>query len=310
MPFDTANVETNVLICGKGKGNKNIDSILFTGNNFEFFSSIDTNSITFFPFTIFPFVIKPEYIKIIKHISKNADCTLGDITEIQRGFEFGINHTSVNKKKIGYRLIKGEHIRKYVVNKSEYYVRADFNNRKLFKTSEIFLRTPKLLSKFISNDLVFAFDNKGLCNTNVVYNIHMKTRTDNIYYLLGLLNSRLISFWFRHVYINDDKIFPHIQKNQLMSIPIALTNTKIKKNIINTVKKIISNKKKGLWTLDLESMLDAYVFCTYKVSRKKMIHILHSIDSMRSVDRKKILFYYDKIINWKIQNQYKKLLFK
>ena len=43
--------------------------------------------------------------------------------------------------------------------------------------------------------------------------------------MLGLLNSKLLNFWFKYMYINDDKLFPHIQKNQLESIPILLNDS-------------------------------------------------------------------------------------
>ena len=32
--------------------------------------------------------------------------------------------------------------------------------------------------------------------------------------------SKVVNFWFKNIYVNDDTLFPHIQKNQLASIPI------------------------------------------------------------------------------------------
>jgi len=103
---------------------------------------------------------------------------------------------------------------------TDYYVRPDFrNNPKVFKQREIFLTIPKLVTKFVSNTIEFAMDTVGYCNTNVVYNVHVDEGV-NLYFLLGVLNSKAVNFWFKIVYVNDDTLFPHIQKNQLESIPI------------------------------------------------------------------------------------------
>jgi hypothetical protein len=99
-------------------------------------------------------------------------------------------------------------------------VKPDFdNNPKVFKTKDIFITVPKLVTKFVSNNIEFALDEIGYYNTNVVYNVQVK-KDINIYFLLGILNSSVVNFCFCIVYINEDAVFPHIQKNQLESIPL------------------------------------------------------------------------------------------
>jgi len=100
-------------------------------------------------------------------------------------------------------------------------VQPDFEKQsKIFKSPDIFFTVPKLVTKFVSNVLEFALDDVGYCNTNGVYNIHLKNQACDFSYLLGVLNSKVANFWFRSTYVNDDTIFPHIQKNQLESIPL------------------------------------------------------------------------------------------
>lgn len=126
----------------------------------------------------------------------------------------------------------------------------DFKNEaKIFKREEIFTRTPKLLTKFVSNNVEFALDEVGYCNTNVVYNVHIKDNT-NIQYLLGVLNSKVVNFWFKNIYVNDDTLFPHIQKNQLASIPIPKLDLSKKSDkekhdkLVNLVDNIMAVNKK------------------------------------------------------------------
>ena len=106
-----------------------------------------------------------------------------------------------------------------------------------------------MLTKFVSNNIEFALDEVGYCNTNVVYNVHIKDNT-NIKYLLGLLNSKVVNFWFKNIYVNDDTLFPHIQKNQLASIPIPIidltkkSDKEIHDKLVNLVDNMIEINKK------------------------------------------------------------------
>ena len=126
----------------------------------------------------------------------------------------------------------------------------DFKNEsKIFKREEIFTKVPKMVTKFVSNNIEFALDEVGYCNTNVVYNVHIIDES-NINYLLAVLNSKVVNFWFKNIYVNDDTLFPHIQKNQLESIPIPLldmSNTQDKEmhdKIVTLVDNIIALNKK------------------------------------------------------------------
>ena len=181
---------------------------------------MDKKFINIMPFQIFPFLVKNNNIKLLNKIKLSNYSNLGLHCDIIRGFECGFNNPRINKKKSKYKIIRGENIHRYIVEWSNYYVHPDFKNEvKIFKKKEIFTKTPKLLTKFVSNNIEFALDEIGYCNTNVVYNVHINDNT-NIKYLLGLLNSKVVNFWFKNIYVNDDTLFPHIQKNQLASIPI------------------------------------------------------------------------------------------
>jgi hypothetical protein len=145
---------------------------------------------------------------------------LGHYCSIIRGFECGFNDERIGKRKTNYPIIRGEHIKPYYIAPTDYYVKPDFAGEpKIFKTKDIFLTVPKLVTKFVSNRIEFALDTVGYCNTNVVYNVHVNAGI-HLNFLLGILNSNVVDFWFRNIYVNDDTIFPHIQKNQLESIPI------------------------------------------------------------------------------------------
>lgn len=220
MPFEAASVEANVIISTRIKTNK-VKTFLFNGTEIEFRFIVDYSLIQLMPFNIFPFAINPNNVRIINLILKKSKENFGNSLNIIRGMECGFNHPSISNSISKFKIIKGEHIAKYFIRETDFYVKPNFSEIKVFKSKDIYLKTPKLLTKFVSNSIDIAYDDVGYFNTNVVYNIHPKQNKEKfLKYFMVLGNSRLINFWFFNTYGNDDKLFPHIQKNQLDSIPV------------------------------------------------------------------------------------------
>ena len=239
MPFAGASVETNMLIATKRTelDSQEINVYKLDREGIpQFWHSVSADIIGDMPFEIFPFLIPPQCLSIIQKIQSLNTVPLGNLCTIIRGFECGFNDPRIGKRKTAYPIIRGEHVRRYRIEPTNYYVRPDFKKEpRIFKTKDIFLTVPKLITKFVSNNLQFALDTVGYCNTNVLYNVHVHKDTD-IHFLLGLLNSRLVNFWFKYMYGNDDKLFPHIQKNQLESIPILpIGSTKEKNELCDAI---------------------------------------------------------------------------
>jgi hypothetical protein len=228
MPFVGVSVEANMLIAAKKpiQGCEQIDVYKLDQEGIaQFFHTLPASTIGSMPFSIFPFLIPPQCLAVIQTIQSANTVPLGNLCTIIRGFECGFNNPRIGKRKTAYPIIRGEHVRRYNIDPTNYYVRPDFKEESdIFKTKDVFLKVPKLITKFVSNNLQFALDTVGYCNTNVLYNVHVHKGTD-IHFLLGLLNSKLLNFWFKYMYGNDDKVFPHIQKNQLESIPILMVGS-------------------------------------------------------------------------------------
>ncbi len=249
-PFLGASVEANVIISSKLKSNDFVKIGLFDKSQYNHFQNMNKKFIDIMPFQIFPFLVKNDNMELLNKIKFTNHSNLGLHCDIIRGFECGFNNPKINKNKNKYKIIRGENIHRYIVKWGGYYVRPDFKNEaKIFKREEIFTKTPKLLTKFVSNNIEFALDEVGYCNTNVVYNVHIKDNT-NIQYLLGILNSKVVNFWFKNIYVNDDTLFPHIQKNQLASIPIPKLDLSKKSDkekhdkLVNLVDNIMAVNKK------------------------------------------------------------------
>lgn len=273
MPFEAASVEANVIISTKTPTLK-IKTYLYNGQTIDFKFEIENTLIDLMPFHIFPFAINPCNVPLINKILKKGHNKLGCYLDIVRGMECGFNHHSISNVKTNYKIIKGEHISRYAISETNWYVKPDFSNKKVFKNKAIYLKTPKILTKFVSNFIEFALDTEGLFNTNVVYNLHPKPGYEKyIIYFLALGNSKLVNFWFFNTYINDDKLFPHIQKNQLDSIPVIIPeDINVYVSIVNKICSI-KNINPNSNTTILEKQIDDLIYKLYDLTDKEILII-------------------------------------
>jgi very-short-patch-repair endonuclease len=240
MPFENANVEVNIMLGTKARKINKTVSYKYNPSlkEFSFLSEISYSFIKIMPFNIFPFVFDTKRLKILENIQIQNNHVLSEFLEITRGFECGYSDSSIKTIKTKYPLIKAESIQRYnILSEDILYCEPDFLNVSKFKTKELFMNTPKLVTKFTSNEIVFALDNVGYFNTNSVYNCHLKeTSLVSYLLLLPILNSKLITFWFNSAFLNIDNLFPHIQKNQLENIPIKIpSNSFIFENVCNYI---------------------------------------------------------------------------
>lgn len=194
------------------------------------------------PFSIFPFVYKTKTLDVFGKILSKESKKLSEFIEITRGFECGYNDPQIGHG--DYKLIKSEAIGRYFINADSLIdCDPDFDDPSKFKTIEVFYSVPKFVTKFCSSEIQFALDNVGYCNTNSVYNcILTKLGKEYVLLLLAILNSKITTFWFNTAFINIDSLFPHIQKNQLESIPIPTLSPQIIKTIETKVKSILEDK--------------------------------------------------------------------
>ncbi len=244
MPFEFASVETNVLLSQKS-AQKQADVTInkFVGDQIEKERSVPLSFATKMPFFIFPFDLTNGDIDLITKI--NEDCIkLSQIAEITRGYEVGFNHPAISKKdaRNNHKIIRGENIGRYYIKFDGFYLNAKLFNKDELKNNVIFSH-PKLVTRFVANELIFAYDDVGYHNTNVVYNIRSIDKHTNLKCLLALLNSALVNFWFKKSFLNYDKLFPHIQKNQLEIIPIKDIDSTRKCELIGLADEILGITK-------------------------------------------------------------------
>lgn len=92
-------------------------------------------------------------------------------------------------------------------------------------------------------------------------------------FLLGILNSRLMTFWFVHKFGKLQRgVFPQFKVNELAQFPIAVANAAQKQAISQRVEKILADKKANLKadTAALDNEIDQLVYALYALTPEEI----------------------------------------
>lgn len=236
MAFRYAGVEVFLLIAGPpGREGESLFFEKFDGEGSEKMGQMQITEVRHFPFFAIPWLPHEMVRNLILKMSDQSR-HLGDLVSITRGFECGFNNLAIGTQdqlvQRGHSranllpIIKGSNITPFSIapETPPKFCAPDWGHPAKFKTPDLFANVPKIVIRFVANDIVAAIDEIGYMNTNGVYNLHPRPplKPADLWWILALLNSVPVSLWFRSVFSNRDKLYPHIQKNQLEAIPIPL----------------------------------------------------------------------------------------
>jgi len=85
----------------------------------------------------------------------------------------------------------------------------------------------KILLRKTGNTLIASYDSEGIYAEQSVYLLLPNSeKTSRIMFLLGLINSRLLSFYFRNILITNPEAYPYIQHYDVEKLPIYNINLK------------------------------------------------------------------------------------
>lgn len=263
--FEVAMVDTNVFFIENIKSKKTYNLI-----NGDLKSKVER---TFELDDDFVFNFKEEnpLISKIESIPKRID----DFCEVWQGLiAYGKKSqprefTSVNKDSEFHRkLLYGGNIKKYGLEwKGEYLKYGNWLHR--CRPSYIF-DNPKILIQRIRNPqlkirIVGAIDKEGHLNGTGLSNILLKNGINDLTleYLLSILNSKLVNYWFSHYFVDVN-----IKPEQLRKIPIVIPNLNIGTHFKSLILQIQDLKKDNLKydTSEIESEIDDMVYKLYNLN--------------------------------------------
>jgi len=158
------------------------------------------------------------------------------------------------------RVLDGRNINRYSLQWGGLYLAYDINKIHSCKRIDIFEAPEKIFFRRVGDRLIATYDDEQYYALNTLVVITLRTGCKySIKYILGLLNSKLINYYYVSFLKSTKKVFSEIQARQLAQLPICLIENSLRSdnlihnNIVNLVDNmIILNKHLVSAKLDQE----------------------------------------------------------
>lgn len=172
---------------------------------------------------------------------ENADFALGIVTGNNKEY---ISDEKTNENEM---ILKGADIRKYHINPTTNYIIFKPERFQQIAPTELYRAQEKLLYRFISNQLVFAYDDRQTLSLNSCNIVIPKIPGIKMKYVLAILNSRIAQFIYKREFNSVKVLRSHIER-----IPIPVVDEATQDSIIKITDKLIA----GLALKEAEVLYD------------------------------------------------------
>jgi len=139
------------------------------------------------------------------------------------------------------------------------------------------LKCPKIIVRQTSDSLIAAIDETGyLCmdTTHLIFDARVDMK-----YLLGLLNSRLMNWYYQEMVVEEGRAFAEVKIANLKLLPIQ-RDEKASERISSVVQNVLNAKRKsGTDTSRLEREIDKLVYALYNLNPEEIAIVEYSAKS-------------------------------
>ncbi len=186
-------------------------------------------------------------------------------------------------------LLEGKDIKPYYPNFSNKYIL--YNKNKLYRAREenIFLSPEKIITQRIGGGkrvVIACYDNKKFYTFNSTNTLLPKEKAYHLKYILSILNSKLINWYYVNKFTNKSTLTVNISKTFLEQLPIKKVSEKEQKPFIEIVDRILSitnnkdyleNQEKKAMVSALEQKIDKMVYNLYGLTQEEIKIIEESL---------------------------------
>ncbi len=267
--FENAGVESCIVIAKSSK--RYLVSEVDEQRNIVKKYSIPVSVAIKLPFSMISTELSDERLSIIEKIQNKKHVLFGEIVDITRGIECGKSDKCITLTPNEYKLIRGQDCIKYSIVPTNLFCIYDRRDISKFKPLNLYLDT-KLLIRRVANELISTVDSDNYLCLNTIYCGKIKDNNYKYSYVCAVLNSSLMNYWFRNIFVLTDKLFPYIRKSQLDFIPIAKALPEEQEQIGNIVNQILAKKHSNHSsdTTYLEQEIDKLVYKLYNLTDEEI----------------------------------------
>lgn len=195
---------------------------------------------------------------------------LSSVSSIMRGFEIGRNMVDTSGQ---YKFLTGSDVSKYYYNKLSYIsqsvLTAFSKDIKYFSKERILLRETGsfLTAVYVGNETIYS--NRSL------YSILITDKTLSTKYVLALLNSSLLQWYYSNMFKGDTELFPKIRIAQAKQLPIRKVSVEMQQPIIMLIDEILASKQScpNADTSDIEHKINELVYQLYNLTSEEIAEV-------------------------------------
>ena len=163
---------------------------------------------------------------------------LSSISIMQRGFEVGRDRVSKEQSK--YRFLTGSNVEKYCY-KSISYVDQDVVDE--FQKDAIFYTGARLLIRETGSYLTVVYIDEILYCNRSLYSTIITDPMFNVQYVVGILNSKAIQYYYQQKFKAETELFPKIRIRQAKQLPIPVASLTKQQLIVTLIEQIRTSKR-------------------------------------------------------------------
>ncbi|MFQ6878723.1 MAG: TaqI-like C-terminal specificity domain-containing protein [Oscillospiraceae bacterium] len=219
-----------------------------------------------------------EYAILEKIKSLENICYLKNHATFALGIVTGNNKKFISNKKTAEneQILRGADVYKYHFAETDTFITYKPERFQQTAPEKVYRAKEKLLYRFISSQLVFAYDDRQTLSLNSCNIIIPELPSLKTKYVLAILNSRAAQFFFQKEFRSIKVLRSHIE-----SIPIPAADTKMQDKIINMTNKLISGLPPHE-AMEIYNELDSMISEIFCLSETEKNVICKAIDTNRS----------------------------
>ncbi len=232
----TENVISEIQVCAPNQST--IKHYKETDEIFNFIDNIEKDIFVSNAKNEIIFNVDKNLIALFDKICQNT-IALKDIMQTKRGAEYGKDFIKGFKK--GAKILLGGEVKAYSIEWNKSFVDSELKDIK--RLSEFFKQKDLIYLRRVDKRLSASMGSESYAFTKNIYGIQITDKKYNPKFILGLLNSKLLNFYYlRKFTTKKEEIFPEIQTYLYEQLPIPKITTKNKKiadKIVNLVDTIL-----------------------------------------------------------------------
>ena len=220
--FNNASVKTVTFIISSFKEDNKVSFFNIDNSQFHFEKEIKQKAF-----------VEQDYL-INENLNISAIPIINKLNKFEKlGNYFIVKNGIKVRKDLLYKIKKddehkpfilGRNIFSYISTFDGLYIDYGSENEKLFtnqafRTKDIFEQEKLITRQILGNRIMTCFDNKNYYTDQTTYVINKATDDQELKYLLCVLNSKLIYYFFINTFSDNKITFPKVKRSQLLELP-------------------------------------------------------------------------------------------